>query len=387
MQTASDQLKTRFDAFEAYLREGLLPLWRGYGWHRDMACHERLDVQSLKPVQDFHRLMNVSRQLFVFSIAHRLWRNPVDARHAHCLYQTLTTKFWDQDQGGWYFSIHADGTPKEAHKDLYGHAFAMFGLAHYGRIFEQEEAFDWARRTDDLLQEKMKLPGGWYAFSASPDWQSKEQSLRQNPHMHLLEAYLALEASDPDPRWRTRLLSLAQLTVSRLMDGESGLIREYFDERGAPCPERGNQVEPGHQFEWSWLIGEIARLTGPSGGLEEKGQSLFSWAEQFGLDSESGGLFNILDSDGAVLDDGKRLWPLTEYLKAISTQPALAPVQRQERLAETLGFLLDHYLKEDGRWHEYLAKDLEPACGYLPASSLYHLMMAYLVVREALPQD
>ena len=231
MHTISAQLKTRVTAFEDYLREGLLPLWRGYGWHADMGCYERLDASSLKPVQDFHRLMNLSRQIFVFSAAYKLWRNPVDAHHANCLYETLTSRFWDEANGGWFFSIEADGTPKDRRKDLYGHAFLMFGLAHFGRVFELEEAFDWARRTDELLQEKMRLPDGWFAYEATPDWQIRDRSLRQNPHMHMLEAYLALEAADTDPRWRGRVLALAQLTTTRLMDGQTGLIREFFGEK------------------------------------------------------------------------------------------------------------------------------------------------------------
>ena len=154
---------------------------------------------------------------------------------------------------------------------------------------------------------------------------------------------------------------------------------------GLPCNDRGGQVEPGHQFEWSWLIGEVARLTGPSGGLEEKGQALFDWAERHGMNRDLGGIFNILDINGEILDDGMRLWPVTEYLKAVATQSSLAPVQRQERLVENLGFLLEHYFQPDGRWHEYLRRDLSPSSDYLPASSLYHILMAYLVLRENLP--
>ncbi|RED48557.1 AGE family epimerase/isomerase [Aestuariispira insulae] len=383
MQTASDHLRAHFHAFEEYIREGMLPLWRGYGWRDGIGCHERLDSDSLAPVQDFHRLMNLSRQLFVFSCAFKMWRNPVDAHHAKCLYETLTSKFWDETHGGWFFSIHADGSPKDRRKDLYGHAFLLFGLAHFNRVFEVEEAIELARKTDDLLQEKLKLDSGWFAFEASEDWQIQDRALRQNPHMHLLEAYLALEASDHDPRWRLRILTMAQLTVSQLMDAQTGLIREYFDENGAPCPERGDLVEPGHQFEWSWLIGEIARLAGPSGGLEEKRQAVFEWTERTGMDPQTGGIYNQLNITGAVQDKAMRLWPVTEYLKAVSTLPSLAPVQRQERLADGLAFLMDHYLQHDGRWHEHLAQDLTVTSDFIPASSMYHLMMAYLVLREA----
>ncbi len=44
--------------------------------------------------------------------------------------------------GGWYFSLDDDNTPHDATKDLYSHAFIMFGLAHYLAIFADKDALD-----------------------------------------------------------------------------------------------------------------------------------------------------------------------------------------------------------------------------------------------------
>ena len=381
VQTVSDLLKDRFTEFESYLREGLLPLWRGWGWNGDLGCHERLAKDDRRSLQDFHRLMNLSRQIFVFSSAFDAWRNPTDARHAKTLFNSLTRHFRDTEHGGWYFSIALDGSPKDKRKDLYGHAFLLFALAHFGRVFKSQQAFILARETDDVLQKHLKLDTGWYAYEASEDWQIPDRALRQNPHMHLLEAYLALAAHDQDDRWTQRLNELSQLTEEKLLDRDLCLIREYFDDAAAPCPENGAQVEPGHQFEWSWLIEELAAAVPVSDVLTSRRNDMFRWAEKYGLDSEHGGIFDQLTLNGEIQQDSKRLWPVTEYLKALASQPDLAPVQRQERLAETLGFLMEHYLNYDGSWQEYLNRDLTTACDYLPASSLYHLMMAYKVLR------
>ena len=382
MQTVSDLLKDRFAEFESYLREGLLPLWRGWGWHADLGCHERLDKKSRRSLQDFHRLMNLSRQLFVFSTAYDHWRNPTDARHAKSLFETLKQRFRDPVHGGWYFSIGLDGQPKDQRKDLYGHAFLLFALAHFGRVFDSEEAFALARETDDILQKHMKLEDGWYAYQASQDWNITDKSLRQNPHMHLLEAYLALAEAAPEARWTTRLSELAQLTEEKLLDRDLCLIREYFDESARPCPQQGEQVEPGHQFEWSWLIEELSAKVTLSEDLTSRRNGMFNWAEKHGLDQDNGGIYDELSLTGEIRKDSKRLWPITEYLKAAASQPDLALIQQQERLADSLGFLLEHYLNYDGSWQEYLNRDLTCGCDYLPASSLYHLMMAYRVLNS-----
>ena len=42
-----------------------------------------------------------------------------------------------------------------------------------------------------------------------------------------------------------------------------GALGEYFEEDWTPLRGPvGSVVEPGHQFEWAWVLGEYARLSG-----------------------------------------------------------------------------------------------------------------------------
>ena len=40
-------------------------------------------------------------------------------------------------------------------------------------------------------------------------------------------------------------------------------VLEHFDENGQPAAARGNLIEPGHLYEWYWLVNEY-RHPGPA---------------------------------------------------------------------------------------------------------------------------
>ena len=73
-----------------------------------------------------YRAMACARQLFVFSQAG-------DIEHADTLFDSLRTYFQDKENGGWFYSVDANGAPHERQKDLYTHAFVIFACAEYAK--------------------------------------------------------------------------------------------------------------------------------------------------------------------------------------------------------------------------------------------------------------
>ena len=87
--------------------------------------------------------------------------------------------------------------------------------------------------------------------------------LRANPHMHLLEAALAWLPIDPEPIWRRSADD--DRCVPRAVHGRrkrraagsaSALTGRHFRGRWSQI------VEPGHHYEWAFLLDRWARLTG-----------------------------------------------------------------------------------------------------------------------------
>ena len=80
--------------------------------------------------------------------------------------------------------------------------------------------------------------------------------LQSNPHMHLFEAALAgCEVCSDSSLWKPLSDEIAELALTSSSISKTGALREFFDEHWNPAAGRpGRIVEPGHQFEWAWLL-------------------------------------------------------------------------------------------------------------------------------------
>ena len=81
--------------------------------------------------------------------------------------------------------------------------------------------------------------------------------------MHLFEAALAWTAVDDAAEWRAMADRLAALCQQRLIDPATGALREFFGAGWSPADGvAGRIAEPGHQYEWAFLLHRWAALTG-----------------------------------------------------------------------------------------------------------------------------
>lgn len=365
----------------------LLALWARRGWDPARGgWHERLTADRAPVEVPFRRLMVCGRMMFLFS-AGRPFGEP--ARDRALARQTLAfarDHLRDPVHGGWWFSVDLERRPLERKKDLYGHAFAIFGLATLAREWNDAQARDLALATYEQVERHLRLDVGWYAAWAREDWRVDDRRLSQNPHMHLLEAYLALFAATGDARVRASARGLVDLFETRLVDPVTGALREHFDATGRPDADTGDRVEPGHHFEWFWLLHRHAEVTGDRQGLAPA-DAMFHLARRRGIDPAHGGVYDQVSArDGRVLLDTKRCWPLTECVKAH------AVLARRTGAAEDLAALHRHcedllriYLRDDGGSVEHVDRRLQPFDVTAPASTGYHVLMALLEALRALP--
>jgi mannose/cellobiose epimerase-like protein (N-acyl-D-glucosamine 2-epimerase family) len=359
----------------------LLPIWQEHGWDAEQGgFFDRID-RNLQPVPlPAKRLLVQCRQLFVFSQASRIAPELDCAELAHRCYTFLTERYWDKENGGWFFSLARDGTPHDARKDLYGHAFLLFALAHYHCVFGEAAALEHAARTLDLLETHCAAGNGGFHDAADADWRIVPGERRQNPHMHLLEAFLALAEASGEARYRTAAEAMIRLLDTVFIDPATGTLGESFDDGWRVRPGTGDAVEPGHHFEWYWLLDRAAALFQTQ--EHALAEPLFAWADRHGIDPVHGGVFDKLGRDGSVLLDTKRLWPLAEAIRAYAARSRRRQDDAGEaRLVQLLGHLLDRYLDsglDAGRgFQEHLDRTGRPLTDALYGSSPYHLLGAY----------
>lgn len=365
----------------AWLFEHALPLWWDKGFDTDTGCfHERMSLDG-KPVVMERRVRVQARQTAVFARAGRLgwagpWREAVRAGRDVLLSRGI------RPDGGTRFKLDGTGQPLDDRRDLYDLAFVVFALGEgAAALGGDEEAIGAASRLVDWAEMHWAHPeGGYFEGEIMPP-----APRRQNPHMHVFEALLSLFEASGEMEHLDRAGVIARLFCERFFDAKHGALPEYFDEAWRPVDgEEGKICEPGHQFEWSWLLHRWNALGG--GDMGDIAERLRVHAEIYGLDHASGFIFDELFVDGRARTASSRLWPHTERLKAnLSRYERTLDPNAADSAVQAFDVLMNFCATPTpGVWRErrnaqgaYIPEDA-------PASSLYHIMFGmYELIRVA----
>ena len=376
--------------FLDWMRDQALPLWAAQGVDRTHGgFFEKLNSDG-SPAELPRRARVLGRQIYVFSRAPALgWTGPAADIVNHGL---STLPAFLRPDGLAQYRLDASGQPLDDRPDLYDQAFVLFGLAHALPLAEDAGAvIRTAGSMRQALEELRAHPVAGYEEDSPPSW-----PLKANPHMHLLEAALAwataLPTEDAGP-WRDMADRIARLALDRFVDPDTGAVREYYDGDWRALPPGAEaQIEPGHQFEWGWLLTRWGHMRGDAGAVAA-GRRLVDLGETKGVDAARGVAFGGLDPDLAPGDPVARLWPQTERIKAWVQRRDLAATADERthaegRIAAAVAGLMP-YLRTDrpGLFHDRMTADGtfidEPA----PASSLYHLMTAAEELAGTRPPD
>lgn len=361
-----------------WLNNCALPMWTALGADIDKGeCYESIDLATQKPLFVARRARVVPRQIYSFLEGAKLgWSGPAEA-----LTKGLYKWFLDayhSNEGYFISSVDVENRVTDQTFDLYNQAFALFAFAQIaGNISDlQSDAEEHASDLLNYLTENYRNPHGGYR-EANPD----KLPLCSNPHMHMFEACLAWEAISADPAWRELSDEIAELALNRFIDPVTGGLREFFEMDWSPFSEDlGRVMEPGHQFEWAWLLARWGQSRSDAGALIAA-RRLYDIAWTYGIDESRGVTFMAMNDDFSVRDPIARLWGQTEWLKAAI---ALAEISNGPERNAYLSDIPDaaNAMRKffesapEGLWRDKMSPDGafedEPA----PASSLYHIVCA-----------
>lgn len=370
----SARLKAHARRWDRWLRAAALPLWSSVGADAGGCAFAEAIAFDVTPVFAPRRLRVQARQTYVYALAGALdWAGPW--RDAVRLGLAGLKHGFRRADGAYRTLAASERGPADDAAVLYDQAFVLLALAWARRTGVAPDAEDEACALVDTVLAPWRNPAGGYR-EADPQrpWQS-------NPHMHLFEAALAWIEAGGGPRWRSLAEEIGQLALTCFVDPQTGALREFYDAdwRPAAGPD-GRRIEPGHQFEWAWLLGRWAAVAARPDALQAA-ERLYALATAHGVDAARNVAVNALTDDLSVLDRAARLWPQTERLKAaLSMAERAAGEARAARLGEAAdaadGLALYVADAPPGLWRDTLLPDGafvdEPA----PASSLYHIACA-----------
>jgi mannose-6-phosphate isomerase len=354
-----------------WLFEAALPLWWEIGADPRGGFHEQIDLSG-RPVDLPQRTRTIARQAFSYCEAGKLgWPGPWRTAARHAL-EYFYQHYFIAD-GTVVAAVGRDSRVADARFDLYEQAFALLALASAHQSFPDEP--QWRARAltlRDRLRSDFAHPLGGYR----EDRTGGIEPLRANPHMHLLEAALAWEMIDSDPAWAEIADAVVKLCLERFVDPDSGAVREFFSLEWTPSPgTRGRIAEPGHQYEWAYLLARWAEFKQcPRPGAIVR---MIAFADAHGLDAAQGVAINALLTDGSIHDPATRLWPQAERIRAYSVVSSCAA-----RLPEAIAGLSRHFATTaPGLWIERFDADGAPVEAPSPATSLYHIVGAVAALK------
>lgn len=345
----------------AHYAQTVLPIWRGPGFNSAL----QLPYEAVGAADHAHapivryRAMACARQLFVFSQAG-------EAAHAEQLFHALCRYFHDDKHGGWFYSVDAHGAPLDTTKDLYTHAFVIFACAHYAAATGDRNALRVIDETASLVQARFAAPGALLNAALDAAFSTVCTGPLQNPLMHLTEAYLAAYETTGEPSYESALAQLADAVARHFVHAPTGAIAEL------PIGSADNRLEPGHQFEWFYLVKRAGPVMSAS-GLEGNLSRAFDFAQRHGVDPVTGGVCAALDEHGGVKDATQRIWAQTEYLRALATR---GRDEDREALALQIPRFQARFLHARG-WYECVTPAGEVARADMPSTTPYHLATSY----------
>lgn len=386
MDDVRRELRAEVERLSHWLHDDALPLWLSSGVDAaDKGFYERIGQDGVAVAADSRRSRVHPRQVYCFAKAGTMgwkgdWKSVVEEGIA---YYDRTYRRAD----GFYGALASpDGKLTDDSFDLYNQAFSIFAAAQVAVAIPE--------RRDEMRARALALLNALLADYHHPLGGFEEANppklpLCSNPHMHLFEAMLAWEQVDPQtPLWSVYADEIANLALTKFIDGRTGALREFFDHDWQPFPgDKGRIVEPGHQFEWAWLMGQWAGRRQNADAMKAA-KRLFAVGVDHGICEERRIAIMSLYDDFSVYDGLARLWPQTEWIKsALLFATVSEGDERDYYLRSALRAMkaLEPFLQTPVRglwydkWPEGGALLDEPA----PASTFYHILCACYEAEKA----
>ncbi len=318
----------------------------------------------------------------VFTLAH-LGRATGNQRllEAALRVQGFVAAYLKDPDGGHRHSVAPDGSPlkapESALRNSYDQGFALLALAELRRAgigdeIEAEMEACWQFVVTCLLD-----PATGALWEDDRGAEGSEVRA-QNPQMHMFEALLAAYEATGVAVWLDRARNFARLAEGRLIDPATGAVREFLGSDMDPLEgPQGTQREPGHQFEWAWLLRKHAGLRGTLEGLRAAGRmERFAQAHGVnGLGFLAGAPLAAVDAAGAVRDDTLLMWPLTEAGKVYAARAGEGDPTSADCARAIASTIFGRYFSPDGApfWAKALDRTGHPVGEPGLTRLLYHV--------------
>ena len=182
-----------------------------------------------------------ARILWAFSAAYNHSKEKKYLAIADRAYQYIIERFFDNQYGGFYWSIDINGNIQDEKKQVYGIAFCLYGFSEYYKATNNDKALQFAKDCYKCIEEYSfdKHKGG-YLEAFTRDWhiiddlrlsaKNANEKKTMNTHLHVLEAYTNLYRFWKDEKLRNSIKLLLENFIDHIVDNDSGHLYLFCDE-------------------------------------------------------------------------------------------------------------------------------------------------------------
>jgi len=294
------------------LTGNILPFWASHSPDPSGGFYGTLNFDGTPKAGAMKGGILNARLIWTFSTAYRVLKNEQYLTLANRAQRYFIDHFIDKEYGGSFYTLKADGSPLDSHKDTYQNAFAIYGLSEHYRATGNKESLDAAIAIYNKLIEHAYDPvNGGFIESFTRDWQMNtvESPKTMNTNLHVLEALTNLYRVWKDEGLKKQLQEEIDVMMHKVLNQATWHEQLFF------TMDWQNQKKVdsyGHDIEFSWLLVEAAEVLGDEAIVKDTKRiaiNLVNTQLEQGL-AEDGGMRYEKDSDR--LDANREWWPQAE---------------------------------------------------------------------------
>ena len=322
-----------YEGIKRELTQNILPYWEKYSRDTESGgFYAAIDNNNVQNKHCNRSIVMTSRYLWTYSAAARLLKRESYLDMADYAFQALKNQYTDTVNGGMYWMVSPVGLPVETKKQIYGEAFALYGLCEYAAaLYEIRKltypatvVMDRALALYSFLERYARdRENGGYLEALDSEWHKTDScalsdidlncAKSMNTNLHVLEAYTnlyrTLEIVYPEQQALRGLVGksisdLLYIMTEKILT-ENGHLGLYFN---ADWSRLDAEISYGHDIEASWLIWEAANEIGDDSLLSSMRPVAIKMAQvslNEGFDKSAGALENTLNNG---IRDRSRIW-------------------------------------------------------------------------------
>jgi mannobiose 2-epimerase len=277
-------------------------------------------------------------------------------------YGYLKKEFRDDNLGGVFWEVDAEGNPIDRKKQIYAQAFAIYALSEYYILSGDEEAKEWAVELFNLVEKHAReREFNGYLEAFQEDWspiddmrlseKDKNSAKTMNTHLHVLEAYTTLYKITKSEAVKEALDNLIELFLDKFYDPKNQHFQLFFDNQ---WNREGNVVSYGHDIEAIWLMIEAAKASGNKVLIKKTQDIAVPVADTFLKEAyvPGKGVINEKDLDSGKIDTDRHWWPQAEAMVGLEYAYQISGEKNfRNAIFDIWNFTQEHIIdRENGEW-------------------------------------